>query len=134
MVCAVTSTDTAHGFKLVTDYLTNPSRDSVVMRTRLLPLPGAAAASVAGLKVYARWDATIDNTGGRGAKNTGANDAQRGQSYSPQRSHYWRDASSQAFRSGFEQGYSQGYQQYGGYGNNSRYGRGSILGGIFGRP
>src|SRR5581483_221434 len=30
---------------------------------------------VAGLKVYARWDATIDNTGGGGAKNQGANDA-----------------------------------------------------------
>jgi glucoamylase len=72
MVCEVTSTDAAHGFKLVTDYLTDPSRDSVVMRTRLLPLAGA---SVTGLKVYARWDATIDNTGGGGAKNQGANDA-----------------------------------------------------------
>ena len=72
MVCEVTSTDAAHGFKLVTDYLTDPSRDSVVMRTRLLPLAGA---SVSGLKVYARWDATIDNTGGGGAKNQGANDA-----------------------------------------------------------
>ena len=30
---------------------------------------------MAGLKVYARWDATIDNTGGGGAKNEGANDA-----------------------------------------------------------
>src|SRR5690242_11850083 len=72
MMCEVTSTDAAHGFKLVTDYLTDPSRDSVVMRTRLLPLAGA---SVTGLKVYARWDATIDNTGGGGAKNQGANDA-----------------------------------------------------------
>ena len=72
MVCEVTSTDAAHGFKLVTDYLTDPSRDSVVMRTRLLPLAGASAS---GLKVYARWDATIDNTGGGGAKNQGANDA-----------------------------------------------------------
>src|SRR6202012_4945950 len=72
MVCEVTSTDAAHGFKLVTDYLTDPSRDSVVMRTRLLPLAGASAS---GLKVYARWDATIDNTGGGGAKNAGANTA-----------------------------------------------------------
>jgi hypothetical protein len=30
---------------------------------------------VAGLKVYARWDVTIDNTGGGGAKNQGANGA-----------------------------------------------------------
>jgi len=63
MVCEVTSTDAVHGFRLVTDYLTDPQRDSVIMRTRLLPLSGDVAA-VAGLKVYARWDATIDNTGG----------------------------------------------------------------------
>lgn len=74
MVCQVTSTDAAHGFKLVTDYLTDPARDSVVIRTALLPLHGTAG-SVAGLKVYARWDATIDNTGGGGDKNAGANDA-----------------------------------------------------------
>ena len=74
MVCEVTSTDTAHGFELVTDYITDPQRDSVVMRTRLQPLPGDPA-SIAGLKVYVRWDATIDNTGGGGSKNAGANTA-----------------------------------------------------------
>ena len=40
MVCQVTSTDTRHSFQLVTDYITDPARDSVVMRTRLLPLHG----------------------------------------------------------------------------------------------
>ena len=74
MVCQVTSTDTRHGFQLVTDYITDPARDSVVMQTRLLPLHGNWA-SVAGLKVYARWDATIDNTGGGGSSNAGANSA-----------------------------------------------------------
>jgi hypothetical protein len=50
--------------------------------------------------------------------NTGASDAQRRQSYSPQRSRYYRNASSQAFREGFVRGYDQGYRQYsGGYGN-----------------
>ena len=44
------------------------------MQTRLLPLHGDPA-SIADLKVYARWDATIDNTGGGGAKNAGANTA-----------------------------------------------------------
>jgi len=62
--------------------------------------------------------------------NTGASDAQRGQSYSPQRSHFWKNASSQAFRAGFEQGYAQGYRQYGGY-SNGRTNRGGF-GGIFG--
>jgi glucan 1,4-alpha-glucosidase len=74
MVCEVTSTDTAHGFRLVTDYTTDPGRDSVVMRTRLLPLHETAA-SVKRLKVYVRWDATIDNTGGGGSANAGANNA-----------------------------------------------------------
>ena len=44
--------------------------------------------------------------------NVGASDAQRGQNYSPQRSHYYRDASTQAFRDGFVRGYDQGYRQY----------------------
>jgi len=76
------------------------------------------------------------NRGYQAGLNTGSSDARRGQSYSPQRSHYYRNASSQAFRQGFVQGYDQGYQQYAGYGNG-RYRRnntGSILGGIFGRP
>ena len=78
------------------------------------------------------------NQGYQYGLNTGASDAQRRQSYSPQRSHYWKEARSQAFRSGFEQGYAQGYQQYAGYGNGG-YGNtgsrsGSILGTIFGRP
>ena len=67
---------------------------------------------------------------------TGASDAQRGQNYDPQRSHYYRDASSQAFRQGFVQGYDAGFRQYGGY-NDGGYQRsrtGSILGQIFGRP
>jgi hypothetical protein len=60
---------------------------------------------------------------------TGAADAQRGQSNSPQRSRYYRDASSQAFREGFVRGYAEGYRQYsgnrggnGGYRNDGYYG------------
>ena len=58
----------------------------------------------------------------------GATDGQRRQSYSPQRSRYYRNASSQAFREGFVRGYDQGYRQasasYGNgrYGNNGNYG------------
>jgi hypothetical protein len=78
------------------------------------------------------------NQGYQNGLNTGASDAQRGQSYNPQRSHFYREASSQAFRDGFVQGYEQGYRQYAGY-NNGGYRRsngniGNILGGIFGRP
>ena len=75
------------------------------------------------------------NQGYQNGLSTGASDAQRNQSYSPQRSHFWKNASP-AFRSGFEQGYAQGYRQYagngnGGYGNT---GNRSILGTIFNRP
>lgn len=62
--------------------------------------------------------------------NTGASDAQRRQSYSPQRSHYYRDASSQAFRDGFVRGYDEGYRRYagaygnGGYRSDGYYGNG----------
>ncbi len=61
--------------------------------------------------------------------NTGASDAQRRQSYSPQRSRYYKNASSQAFRDGFVRGYDQGYRQYaynnnGGYRNDGYYGNG----------
>jgi hypothetical protein len=70
--------------------------------------------------------------------NTGSSDARRGQSYNPQRSHYYKDARSQQFRNGFVQGYAEGFRQYGGY-NNGDYRRnnggfGNILGDIFGRP
>jgi len=67
--------------------------------------------------------------------NTGASDAQRGQSYDPQRSHYYRNANDgynsrygnrgqyqQAFRQGFLQGYREGYQRYG-YGRGRNNGR-----------
>ncbi len=37
MVCEVTSTDAAHHFKLVTDYLTDPARASVIIHTTLEP-------------------------------------------------------------------------------------------------
>jgi hypothetical protein len=78
------------------------------------------------------------NQGYQNGLNTGASDAQRGQSYNPQRSHFYKEASSQAFRDGFMQGYEQGYRQYsgnnGGYRRNTNSGIGNILGGIFGRP
>jgi hypothetical protein len=69
--------------------------------------------------------------------NVGSADAQRGQSYNPQRSKYWKNGTDgynssygnkgqykQVFRDAFEQGYRDGFQRYGGY-NRGR--RGSIF-------
>jgi glucoamylase len=72
MSCTVTSTDAAHGFQLVTTYLTDPARDTVVMRTRLRDAPGSRS-SLAGLRLYARVDAHVNGNGGGGGANAGAN-------------------------------------------------------------
>lgn len=73
--------------------------------------------------------------------NVGSADAQRGQSYNPQRSRYWKNATDgynssygnkgqykQVFRDAFEQGYRDGFQRYGG---NNRNRRGGIFGNRF---
>jgi hypothetical protein len=67
---------------------------------------------------------------------TGARDAERRQSYSPQRSHFYRNGHgdnggygsygnsyqyAQAYREGFLRGYDEGFRRYGGY-NNRRSG------------
>lgn len=71
---------------------------------------------------------------------TGSRDAQRGQSYNPQRSHFYKNGHGdnggygrygnsyqyqQAYRQGFLRGYDQGFRQYGGYnrgrGTNNRW-------------
>jgi glucoamylase len=73
MVCRVTSTDARHGFRIVTDYLTDPARASVVMHSRLVPLHGNGGPAFRSLKVYVRSSPHIDNTGG-GAKASGGTD------------------------------------------------------------
>jgi hypothetical protein len=89
--------------------------------------------------------------GYRDGLNTGASDGQRGQSYNPQRSHYYREATDgynssygnratyqQYYRDGFVRGYQEGFRQYGNGRNGRNYpnngGLGGILGNIFGRP
>lgn len=79
------------------------------------------------------------NRGYQQGVETGSSDGQRGQSYNPQRSRHFKNASSQTFREGFVRGYDQGFRQYSN--GNGRYGKqrndngwGNILGGVFGRP
>src|SRR5580693_7572396 len=49
MACTVTSTDAKHGFQLVTTYITDPARDTVLMQTKL-------AGNTKNLHLYARLD------------------------------------------------------------------------------
>ena len=45
MQCTITSTDAKHGFQLVTSYITDPQRDTVLMSTRLQPAKGSGTGS-----------------------------------------------------------------------------------------
>src|SRR5215469_5857253 len=72
MACTVTSVDAAHGFQLVTTYITDPGSDTVLMRTVLQDAPGSAT-NLAGLHLYARLDAHANGNGGGGSQNAGAN-------------------------------------------------------------
>jgi glucoamylase len=72
MACIVTSTDAAHGFQLVTTYITDPVRDTVLMYTVLRDAPGSRT-NLAGLHLYARLDAHVNGNGGGGTDNAGAN-------------------------------------------------------------
>src|SRR5215475_11721797 len=72
MACTVTSTDSAHGFRLITTYITDPARDTVLMRTSLEAVPGSGT-KVARLHLYARLDAHVNGNGGGGNDNAGAN-------------------------------------------------------------
>ena len=67
MACTVTSTDAKHGYRLVTTYLTDPARDTVLMHTHLQGLPGSGV-SLAGLHLYARLDAHVNGNGGGGSR------------------------------------------------------------------
>ncbi len=72
MACTVTSSDTKHGFGLVTTYITDPARDTVLMKTQLEDLPGSST-NLAALHLYARLDAHVNGNGGGGSQNAGAN-------------------------------------------------------------
>jgi glucan 1,4-alpha-glucosidase len=71
MMCTVTSTAKNHSYKLVTTYLTDPARDSVVVHTRFEPATRAARND----KLFVRLDANAGGNGGGGSANGGADTA-----------------------------------------------------------
>ncbi len=71
MACEVTAHDAAHHFDLVTDYITDPSAEAVIMRFTLEPLPGAPP----GLSVYLRFNPLLNGHGGGGSDNAGPESA-----------------------------------------------------------
>jgi glucoamylase len=71
MLCTVTATAKSGRYRIVSSYLTDPRRDTVVVRSRYIPLTRAAAA----FHVYVRLDATMGGNGGGGTGNGGADTA-----------------------------------------------------------
>jgi glucoamylase len=71
MACQVTAASAAHGYRLITDFITDTAHDSVVMHTTYQPLTRQARA----YDVYVRYNALVNGTGGGGSQNGGAGSA-----------------------------------------------------------
>jgi len=69
MSCRVTSTANSGKYKIITDYVTDPDRSTLVMRTRLV------ASKQSDLQLYVRFDPTVNGNGGGGTGNGGADSA-----------------------------------------------------------
>ena len=68
MACKVTATAKSGKYTIATEYITDPSRSSVLMRVTFTPRDS-------GLELYVRVDPTVNGNGGGGAGNGGADSA-----------------------------------------------------------
>src|SRR6476661_6935106 len=68
MACEVTATAKSGLYSIRTEYLTDPSRSTLLMRVTFVPRRS-------GLELYARFDPTINGNGGGGSGNGGADSA-----------------------------------------------------------
>jgi glucoamylase len=69
MECRVVATAKSGRYSLQTDYLTDPARNTVLMRTTLTPLVSGT------YRLYARLDQTVNGNGGGGSGNGGRDSA-----------------------------------------------------------
>jgi len=65
--CAVTTTAKSGKYRIITDYLTDSARNTVVMQVHFEPLVG----DLSTYKLYVRYDPTINGNGGGGSGNGG---------------------------------------------------------------
>ncbi len=65
--CQVTTTASSGKYRIITDYLTDPGRNTVVMQVHFIPLVG----SLSNYQLYVRYDPTINGNGGGGSGNGG---------------------------------------------------------------
>jgi glucoamylase len=65
--CRVTTTANSGKYRIVSDYLTDPNQNTLVMNVHFVPLVG----SLADYKLYVRYDPSINGNGGGGSGNGG---------------------------------------------------------------
>ncbi|HLW00522.1 MAG TPA: glucodextranase DOMON-like domain-containing protein [Ktedonobacterales bacterium] len=65
--CEVTTTAKSGKYRIITDYLTNPNQNALVMRVRFQALTGKRS----DYKLYLRYDPSINGNGGGGSGNGG---------------------------------------------------------------
>src|SRR3989449_6740045 len=65
--CRVTTTAKSGKYRITTDYLTDPNRNTLVMNVHFVPLVG----SLSTYKLYMRYDPSINGNGGGGSGNGG---------------------------------------------------------------
>lgn len=66
--CRVTSSAKSGKYRIITDYLTDPAHNTVVMQTRFEPIRG----KLSDYRLYVRFDPTLNGNGGGGSANAGA--------------------------------------------------------------
>ena len=74
MSCRVTSTARSGKYSIITDYVTDPDRATLLMSTRLVTSNKSSHDS-SPLKLYVRFDPTVNGNGGGGPGNGGADSA-----------------------------------------------------------
>src|SRR5438309_8695224 len=67
LVCRVTSSAKSGRYQITTDYLTDPSRNTVLVRSSFVPLSG----TLANYHLYVRYAPSINGNGGGGSGNGG---------------------------------------------------------------
>ena len=67
LVCRVTSTAKSGRYQITTDYLTDPSRNTVLIHSSFVPLSG----TLLNYHLYVRYDPSINGNGGGGSGNGG---------------------------------------------------------------
>ena len=72
MACRVTASDKDGLYSIETTYVTDPSRNAILMRLAFTPKPKP---NKPGLQLFVRFDPTVNGNGGGGAGNGGADSA-----------------------------------------------------------